>query len=240
MTTFRDFNIDNFAANLRQFGAQYLPGGRGVQIRPGAVIGFDGVDGQSAQVAAKAVNAIGKLAVSVDELNRDAMLSELGKIESAKAPLAAAVSALDAAAVEAARLLESAQARYDASLMPVPLANDQHAERADDREIRDVIRSMDPVNSRELANTDPRVALAIVRGPRLGIRADVIEVAEKTRLGQLRAGSEFQQIEQAVAQAKAAEATIQQARAAGARIHAQMSQKEPDARNYGSQNAGKR
>lgn len=217
-----NFNLSGFASQLNTDGAQFDHQTGAVVVRPGIAVAFAEVDGQAAQIAARAIKATAKLAAAVDRLAGDPLLSPLGREESAKQPAAAAEGEFAAAEEEAARLRAAVEAKLGEALAPQPLGNDQRADLAADREIRDVLRTMPPDEAREAAKTDPRVALAIVRGPRIGIRRDVIEVAESTRLQTLRNDAAFKATEQAVQQARQAQTIIGQARNAARQVAAKV------------------
>jgi hypothetical protein len=217
-----NFNLSGFASQLTNDGARLDPQTGAVLVRPGIAVAFGEVDGQAAQIAARAIKATAKLAAAVDRLAGDPLLSPLGREESAKQPAAVADAEFAAADKEAAHLLTAMQAKLAEALVPPPLPNDQHGERADDREIRDVLRSMDPGDAREYAKADARVALAIVRGPRIGIRADIVDVAEGTRLQALQRDPAFRAVEAAVQQAQQAQRIIEQARNAARQVAAKV------------------
>jgi hypothetical protein len=217
-----NFNLSGFASQLTNDGAKFDPTTGAVVVRPGIAVAFAEVDGQAAQIAARAIRAAAKLAAAVDRLAGDPLLSKLGQEEAARAPAAAAESEFSTAEEEAARLRAAVEGKLREALAPQPLANDQHADLAADREIRDVLRTMPPDEAREAAQADQRVALAVLRGPRVGIRADVIAVAEGARLQALRNDSTFKATEQAVQQSRQAQAIIGQARNAARQVAAKV------------------
>jgi hypothetical protein len=187
------------------------PATRPVFLRPGIAVQFRGVEGDAAHLSAAAVRAVAGLAARVDEVRADPALSDLGRAQALASARTAAEQSINEAVAQIARQLASLEAQHAAAIVP-PAAEGRAL--ADDAEIRAVLHGMLPEAALAAVRDDPAAALAVLRGPRIGIPSGAIEVAQGVRIETLRRGPDFQRLESAPGHFRAAAGIAQETRRA--------------------------
>lgn len=190
------FPVENFRRALEGEGATLT--GDAVVLAKGIALPWRGIDGEAAQVAASAVRAASGLALAVAKARDDRYLSDDGREQAVQAPAAQARAKVDEALGEISRRTDSLRAQHEVALTPPALGEGQTVCEMKDAEIRGLLRGMSQSDASAALAKHPSAALAVLRGPRIGLDG-LVEQAERLRLVELRRTDAFANLERSIA-----------------------------------------